>query len=82
MRKTWLVEERQLAALAKRFRQQSGKKKVQAARELGVNSSTMHLAEEDPEQSLTKLRCRIIEKYSPYEVSVPLRLLTMKRRSR
>ncbi len=73
-----VVEERKLAALAKRFRQQTGKTKAKASLEFGVNSSTMHLAEEDPQQSLTKLRCRIIEKYSPYKVVGPVYLLKRK----
>jgi DNA-binding XRE family transcriptional regulator len=73
-----VLDERKLAALAKRFRQQAGKTKAKASLELGVNSSTMHLAEEAPEQSLTKLRCRIIHKYSPYKVIGPVYLLKRK----
>src|SRR5262245_1386741 len=53
-----LVDESQLAALAKQFRVKAGKKKVEAAAELGVSPPTLFLAEEDPEQSLTKLRIR------------------------
>jgi len=72
------LQEKDLAALAKQFRQQAGKTKAEASLELGVNSSSMHLAEEDPEQSLTKLRIRLIEKYSPYKVVGPVYLLKRK----
>jgi DNA-binding XRE family transcriptional regulator len=61
----------ELAALAKRFRQKAGKKKADMARELGVTRATMQDAEEHPEESLTKLRCRIIEACSPFEVHGP-----------
>ena len=73
-----LLTEQDLAGLAKDFRQRAGKTKAQASVELGVNSSTMHLSEEAPEQSLTKLRCRIIEKYSSYRVVGPVYLLQRK----
>jgi DNA-binding XRE family transcriptional regulator len=66
-----LYREIELAALAKKFRQKSGKKKAQVARELGVSRPTMQDAEERPGQSLTKLRCRIIEACSPFEVEGP-----------
>ena len=63
------------AALAKQFRQQSGRKKADLARELGVARSTMQLAEENPEESLSKLRGRIIEACSPYKLRGPVYLL-------
>lgn len=66
-----LFSEIELAALAKQFRQASGKKKAQVARELGISRPTMQDAEERPEQSLTKVRCRIIEACSSFEVQGP-----------
>ena len=62
------IQESQLAALAKQFREASGKSKAEVARELGVAAPTIFSAEERPEMSLTKLRIRMIEAYSPYEV--------------
>jgi DNA-binding XRE family transcriptional regulator len=70
--------ESDLAALAKEFRLKTGKKKSEAAEELGVSRPTMQLAEETPGQSLTKLRIRIIEKYSPYKVLGPVYMLKRK----
>ena len=66
-----LIKETELAALAKQHRIKSGMNKVEAAALLGVRPPTVHLAEEDPEQSLTKLRCRMIEKFSPFKVTGP-----------
>jgi len=70
-----MFSESELAALAKECRLKSGKRKFEAAEDLGVGRPTMQLAEENPEQSLTKLRIRIIEKYSPYRVVGPVYLL-------
>lgn len=67
-----LLAEAELAALAKRCRIESGLNKVEAAAALGVTPPTVHLAEEQPEQSLTKLRCRMIEKFSRFEIVGPL----------
>ena len=71
-----LFSEKELAALAKKFREQSGKNKSEVARELGVHRATVSAAEERPELSLTKLRLRIIETYSSFKVEGPLYLLT------
>ncbi|MFA6545735.1 MAG: helix-turn-helix domain-containing protein [Limisphaerales bacterium] len=71
MAKKQLLAELELAALAKKFREQSGKTKAQMARELGVTRPTMQDVEERPEKNLTKLRCRIIEACSPYRVGGP-----------
>ncbi|NBV21808.1 MAG: hypothetical protein EBS05_07790 [Proteobacteria bacterium] len=71
MAKKQLLAERRLAALAKKFREQSGRTKAQMARELGVTRPTMQDVEERPEKNLTKLRCRIIEACSPYRVGGP-----------
>lgn len=64
--------ERQLAALAKQFREAAGKSKSQAARELGISPPSVFNAEERPELSLTSLRIRLIQAYSPYRVVGPL----------
>lgn len=73
-----MVDEKKLAALAKRFRQAAGKSKAQIARELGVAPPTVFGAEEQPEMSLTKLRIRIIESCSPYRVTGPVYILKKK----
>jgi len=75
MAKNKTFPESELAMLAKKFRLQAGIKKAEVARELGVKRSTVQLAEENPEQSLAKLRIRMIEKYSPYKVVGPVYLL-------
>jgi hypothetical protein len=67
--------EQELAPLAKQFREAAGKSKVKVARELGVAPPTVFGAEEKPEQSLTALRIRMIEKYSPYKVTGPFYVL-------
>jgi len=65
------VKESELAGLAKEYRIKSGLSKVEAAAALGVTRPTIQLAEENPEESLTKLRCRMIEKFSPFGVVGP-----------
>lgn len=72
------VPERKLAALAKKCREAAGKSKTEAARELGISAPSVFNAEEHPELSLTSLRVRIIEKYSPYRVIGPVYLLKRK----
>jgi DNA-binding XRE family transcriptional regulator len=67
-----------LAALAKQFRLAAGKRRAEAARELGVARPTVVQAEENPELSLSKLRMRIIERYSNYKVIGPVYLLEEK----
>ena len=74
-----LFNESELAGLAKTYRLKSGKKKSEAADELGVARPTIQLAEENPEQSLTALRRRMIEAYSPYEVEGPVYFLKRKK---
>ena len=73
-----IFRERELAALAKKFRVKSGKRKAALGRELGVTRPTMQDAEERPEQSLTKLRCRIIAASSPFRVVGPFYRLEKK----
>ena len=67
-----LLTEKDLAALAKRFRKQMGKTRAEAGRELGVSHVSIHRAEENPEVSLLKLRTRMIEAYSPFKVRGPV----------
>ena len=67
-----LLSEKNLAALAKRFRKLSGKTRAEAGRELGVSHVSIYRAEENPDVSLLKLRLRMIEKYSPFEVVGPV----------
>lgn len=61
--------EKDLVALAKRFRKKAGIKRAQAARDMGVSQTSIFHAEETPEQALLKLRVRMIEAYSPYKVT-------------
>jgi hypothetical protein len=77
MKQTFLTESA-LAALAKKSRQAAGKRKVDAARELGVSTPSIYNAEERPEMSLTKLRIRLIETYSEHEVVGPVYYLKHK----
>lgn len=66
------VTEKELTAMAKQFREASGKSKADMARELGVAAPSVFNAEERPELSLTMLRIRIIEACSPYKVVGPV----------
>ena len=67
-----IVTEEGMAALAMRFREQAGKTRAQAARDMGVAQTSIFHAEESPIQSLLKLRVRMIEAYSPYRVVGPV----------
>jgi DNA-binding XRE family transcriptional regulator len=60
--------EKDLAVLAMQFRKQAGKTRAQAAREMNVSQTSIFNAEESPEQSLLKLRVRMIEAYSRFTV--------------
>jgi DNA-binding XRE family transcriptional regulator len=73
-----LLTEKDLAALAKRFRKQAGKSRAEAGRELGVSHVSIHRAEENPEESLLKLRTRMIEAYSKFKVRGPVYFLEEK----
>lgn len=66
-----MFSEPELAALAKRWRVKSGLSKAEIARKLRVARPSLQQAEENPEQSLTKLRIRIIETCSPCRVCGP-----------
>ena len=72
MAKSKTYTEEQLAALAKSFREAAGKNRAEAAREIGVSRPVVFDAEEDPAKSLTKVRIRIIEKYSAFKVTGPV----------
>ena len=72
MAKDRLIEEGELATLAKRLREATGKSQSEAAKELGVARPTLIQAEDEPGRSLTKLRIRMIEAYSKHKVSGPL----------
>jgi DNA-binding XRE family transcriptional regulator len=67
-----LLTEKDLAALAKHFRKKSDKTRAEAGRDLGVSHVSIHRAEENPEESLLKLRTRMIEAYSPFRVVGPV----------
>jgi DNA-binding XRE family transcriptional regulator len=67
-----LLTENDLATLAKRFRKQAGKTRAEAGRKLGVSHVSIHRAEENPDESLFKLRTRMIEAYSPFKVIGPV----------
>lgn len=66
-----ILEERELAALARTFREETGKTQGEAARELGVSRPSIVQAENNPKQSLFKLRKRMIEKNSAFKVVGP-----------
>jgi len=66
------VGEKELANLAKQFREASGKSKAEVARQLRVSAPSVFNAEERPELSLTGLRIRIIERCSPFKVTGPV----------
>jgi len=66
-----IVEEAQLAALAKQFREAAGQTRAEAARAMRVKQPSIFHAEETPNSSFRKLRCRLIEEYSPFKVVGP-----------
>ena len=66
-----LYSEQQLAALAKQSREVAGKRRADAAREMGVAQASIFRAEEKPQESLFKLRKRMIEAYSSFKVRGP-----------
>jgi DNA-binding XRE family transcriptional regulator len=70
--------ENDLAVLAKVFRRQAGKTRAQAARDMAVSQTSIFNAEETPDQSLLKLRMRMIEAYSRFKVRGPVFLLEEK----
>jgi DNA-binding XRE family transcriptional regulator len=73
-----LLSEAELAAFAKQVRKLAGIRRAQAARDMDVSQTSIFHAEESPEQSLIKLRTRMIEKYSGFKVVGPVFLLRPK----
>jgi DNA-binding XRE family transcriptional regulator len=69
------MNENDLAVIAKTSRRQAGKTRAQAARDMGVAQTSIFNAEESPDQSLVKLRIRMIEAYSKFKVRGPVYLL-------
>ena len=67
-----LLTEKDLAAFAKEFRIKAGKSRAEAGRDMGVSHVSIHRAEENPEESLLKLRTHMIEAYSPFKVVGPV----------
>ena len=70
--------ENDLAVLAKTFRRQASTTRAQAARDMKVSQTSIFNAEETPDQSLVKLRMRMIETYSKFKVTGPVYLLEEK----
>lgn len=75
MKQKTFVTEKKLAALAKKYREQAGKSRAEAGRDLGVSHVSIHRAENNPEESLFKLRVRMIERYSSFKVTGPVFVL-------
>jgi DNA-binding XRE family transcriptional regulator len=73
-----LLTEKDLPALAKHYRKKAGKARTQVGRELGVSHVSIFRAEEKPEESLLKLRLRMIEACSEFKVRGPVYLLEKK----
>jgi DNA-binding XRE family transcriptional regulator len=73
-----LLTEKDLAAFAKNFRKKAGKSRAEAGRDLGVSHVSIHRAEENPEESLLKLRSKMIEAYSSFKVVGPVFYLEKK----
>jgi hypothetical protein len=70
--------EAELTATAKRFREQSGATRAQAARDMKVSQTSIFNAEETFDRSLVKLRIRMIEAYSKFKIRGPVYLLEEK----
>jgi DNA-binding XRE family transcriptional regulator len=73
------LAERELAAIAKRYRKQAGIRRAQAARDMGVSQASIFNAEENPRLPFLKLRMRMISSYSPFRVVGPLYFLKRKK---
>lgn len=67
-----LLQESELATLARQCRVAAGKNRAEAARELKVARQAVIYAEDHPQKSFTKLRCRMIEVYSGLKVIGPV----------
>jgi DNA-binding XRE family transcriptional regulator len=73
-----ILDEAQLSALAKQYREAAGKTQGQAARELRVSRPAIVQAETQPRKSFFKLRKKMIDHYSPFRVVGPMYLLEKK----
>jgi DNA-binding XRE family transcriptional regulator len=78
MPKIKFVQEAELAKLAQQYRIASGRNRAEAARELKVARQAVIYAEDQPKKSFTKLRCRMIEFYSPFKIAGPVYLVEKK----
>ena len=72
------MTENDLRVVARQFRRGSKTTRAEAARDLKVSYTSIFNAEENPEESLDKLRIRIIEKYSEFTVDGPVYYLKKK----
>ena len=72
------INEKDLAFMAKNFRQKAGITRARAARDMKVSQTSIFHAEESPDQGLIKLRIRMIEKYSEFSARGPVYLLEKK----
>src|SRR5690349_15282113 len=72
MPSTQIVPESKLGTLARELRTRAGRNRAEAARELKVARQAIIYAEDAPEKSFTKLRCRMIEKYGNAKVKGPV----------
>jgi DNA-binding XRE family transcriptional regulator len=70
-----IFTESDLMSAAKRFRKQAKKTRAQAARDMEVSQTSIFHAEQSPNESLLKLRVRMIEAYSTFKVKGPIFLL-------
>ena len=78
MMRATTMNENDLAVLAKTFRRQSHTTRAQAARDMKVSQTSIFNAEETPQQSLVKLRMRMIEAYSKFKIRGPVFLMEEK----
>lgn len=81
MSDTRIVSELGLMKLSKRMRTKAGISKAEAAKAMKVSYVSIYHAEEDSKQSLTNLRRRMVQRYSPYRVIGPVFLLKRKARN-
>ena len=74
-----VVSEATLASLAKQARTETGVTQAEAARQLGVSQTNISFAETDSKRSLTKLRKRMIARFSGgYEIAGPFYVVKRK----
>lgn len=73
-----LLTEGDLADLAKKFRTGAGKTRAQAARDMGIKHPSIFHAEQSPNLPFLKLRKRMIDEYSPYQIEGPFFRLVKK----